>query len=157
MSKKVSASMTLNGTPEEVFAVLTNPEYQKDKNERTGGSNVQVDVDGDAVTVTRELPAPAIAQKITGPTLESKEVSAWEAADSDGNRTGSIKVELGGGKVHINGDTELSGTDTTTFALNVEVKAKVPLIGGKIEADAANEFERAVKAEEKIANEWLAK
>jgi len=157
VSKKTSASMNLNGDAEAAYAVLIDPGYVQEKNEKTGGSDVNVTVDGDVVKVTRNLPAPPIAQKISGPTIASDETTTWGPADADGNRTGTLVVDLGG-KVKMNGTLTLAANgDTSSLTIDMDIKASVPFIGGKIEGDAIKQFERAVAAEEPIANAWLAK
>jgi hypothetical protein len=45
----------------------------------------------------------------------------------------------------------------SVLKVDAAVKASVPLVGGKLEGVVADQFNRAVGAEEKIANEWLAR
>ncbi|MFZ1670432.1 MAG: DUF2505 domain-containing protein [Candidatus Nanopelagicales bacterium] len=165
MSKKISAQMTYNGSDvDTVFAMLTDPNYVTAKNEGTGGKNVAVEVvpegrDGVKIVVSRVLPAqiPGFAKKFVGETIDTTETDNWGAANSDDSRDGLISVDFGSAPIAINGTLRLESSGTgTVLKVDVEVKSGVPLVGGKLEGVAADQFQRAVNKEQEIGLEWLA-
>ncbi|MFZ1652898.1 MAG: DUF2505 domain-containing protein, partial [Candidatus Nanopelagicales bacterium] len=59
--------------------------------------------------------------------------------------------------IAINGTLRLESSGTgTVLKVDVEVKSGVPLVGGKLEGVAADQFQRAVNKEQEIGLEWLA-
>ncbi len=165
MSKKISAQMTYNGSDvDTVFAMLTDPNYITAKNEGTGGQNVAVEVvpdggDGVKIVASRDLPSqiPSFAKKFVGETISTTETDNWGAANSDGSRDGLIHVDFGSAPMSVNGTLRLEASGGgTVLKVDVEVKASVPLVGGKLEGVTADQFQRAVNKEQEIGLEWLA-
>lgn len=164
MSKHTSAQMTYDEDPVTVYAMLVDPAYVREKNERTGGRDVKVEVTtqgkGCRIVATRTLPAdlPAFAKKFLGETLTTTETDVWNEPNPDGSRDATIAIDFHGAPVTLNGKLRLEATATGAVCkVEVEVKASIPLISGKIEGVAQEQFQRAVDAENPIGVEWLAR
>ncbi len=80
-----------------------------------------------------DIDLPEIAKKALKPTAVCIQTDRWRALP-DGSREGDIRVETKGQPAEITGRTRLRpGADgTTEFEVTLELKVKVPIIGGKI-------------------------
>lgn len=164
MGKRISQHMTYEADPQTVFAMYIDPAFIELKNQRTGGFDVQVTADADAVNggtliAARKLPAklPGFMRKLTGDTVSIKETDVWGAAGPDGVRTGTILLEFPGLPMKATGMFTLRPEATgASCQVDVELKASVPLLGGKIEEVAGQQVARAIGAEERIGRQWLA-
>lgn len=164
MATKFNGQLRLNADPATVYAMVTNQDYVIEKNERTGGQNVEanVEVAGDDVTivVSRDLPAeiPGYAKKFVGEKISTVQTDNWTGAASDGTYAGTMNVTFGKAPMAVKG-TFLIRADGDGSVLDVagEAKASVPLVSGKLEGVVVEQFQRAVNKEEEVANEWLAR
>jgi carbon monoxide dehydrogenase subunit G len=162
MSTKVTAAMTYEATPAEVWAMFRDPDYVAEKIKHTGGTNPQVSVTetGSDVEVwaIRDLPAqvPGFVKTFTGDVIHVVEHARWSPADEFGSRSAVATLEFQGTPSTINGRLDLHPSGTGTVVdVEFTVKASVPLIGGKIEGVIGNQIERAVRQENKVGVAWL--
>lgn len=160
MGTKVRHEMRYDGaTPEQVYAMLATPgfrekvcEYQRFPRRSItitpNGSGMQVRVD-------QHRPAtevPGFARKLVGDEINIVQEETWSSPTS-----ASLHVTIPGKPGDMLGTVTLVGDDTgTTEIVDAEVKASIPLIGGKIEGFIAELLVRALKAENKVGREWLA-
>lgn len=163
MSTKLKKQFTFNCDPQAAYELLTSTDYAQEKNERTGGSDVSVNATdngaGTTLVVERTLPAnvPSFAKKFVGETITTVQTDEWSAADADGTRTVTSHVEFKGSPLEVNGKYVLKGdSNGSVMDIEFDIKAKVPLVGGKLEKVVLGETERAVVAEQEIIDEKLA-
>lgn len=163
MSTKFTTEFTFNTDPQTAFELISDADYQKEKNEQTGGTDVsatstELDNGGVQVVVERSLPAqvPSFAKKFVGETIQTVQTDTWDAADAAGNRKGRTEIEFKSSPMAVTGEYTISGDASgSKMTMNFEAKAKVPLVGGKLEKVVAEETQRSVEAEQKIINERL--
>lgn len=155
--------MTYEVDPETIFAMYLDEGFVREKNERTGGRDVEVEVDtadgGGCIVTSRRLPAklPSFARQLTGDEISLTQTDHWHLPAEDGSRTGTVKIEFHGLPMKATGTFKLSPlADGSECLVELELKASVPLIGRKIEKVAAEYVQKAVGAEERIGREWLA-
>ena len=162
---KIATTMDYAGTPEEVFAVLSDQAFQEAKCAATAAirysAAVKANGGGATITTERILPAdglPDFARSMVGETLKVVETQTWGAPAADGSRSGTVEMSVAGVPVALNGTLALApGGAGTVEKLDAELKAKVPLIGGKIEKAAAPPIEEAIDIEAATVKEWLAR
>jgi hypothetical protein len=95
---------------------------------------------------------------MVGQTLKVTETQDWGPASDDGSRQGTVEMAVAGAPISLKGTMSLRpGGPGTVETLDSELKAKVPLIGGKIEKAAAPPIEEAIDIEGRTASEWLAR
>ena len=136
-------------TPDEVMALLQDPVYLRHRSEAAGERNIDVKVqpegDGMRVTVARvkDLDVPAYVKKAIGDsyavesTLWRRESNRWVA---------EYTIEASGIPVKAKGRSELApGGRGCKYTSTFEITAKVPLIGAKLEAMAAEGFEEQLR------------
>jgi hypothetical protein len=149
--------------PATVFAMLTDVTFLALKAQATGALRHQgsVDWDGDRVTVRllRMMPpdVPDLVRRFVGDTIDLDQTETWGPAAADGSRTGSIRITMGGAPVQLTGDMWLTptGTGGSLTSIDAQIKAAIPLFGGKIEKALHDALLQAVRIEENAGREWL--
>jgi hypothetical protein len=155
--------------PDTVFAMLSDPDFQDSKCRATGALEHSVEVEPDdeggvTITTSRSMPTdqlPDFLRGLAGGTLTVVQVETWDPPDGDGGREGTIEVEISGAPVSMHGTLSLAPDGTgdgarTVETIDGELKAKVPLIGGRIEKAAEPAVRAAVRAERHTGTAWLA-
>lgn len=154
----------LPATPEEVYAVLTDPAFQEAKCEATtdGGAyeaRVTATATGHRVHTSRELPAdglPDVARSFVGSTLTVVEDYEWGAAAADGSRAAVVDLHVKGVPLTLKGVLRLEAVGAgSAEVLDAELKANIPFVGGKIEKAAAEPINAAVGIEVELLRERL--
>ena len=156
----------LGGTVDEVHALLTDRAFQEAKCAATtdgGPTSVEITANagGERVRTVRELPSdglPDIARSFVGEHLTIIEVHDWTGPAADGSRRSALDIHVKGAPLTIKGTLRLepSGTGTVKM-IDAELKANVPLIGGKLEKAAAGPINTAIDIETGLLREWLAR
>lgn len=162
MTTKVTATMTYEATCDEVFAMFREQDYIEAKILHTGGTNPDItvtDVGSDVeITTIRDLPAqiPAFVRAFTGEQIHVIEKARWSPADDLGARTAAVTLVFQGTPSTITGTLSLHPVpDGSVVDAVFEVKATVPLIGGKIEGVIAGQVERAIRQENRVGVAYL--
>ncbi len=151
--------------PDAVFAMFTDPEYQRQKLLDAGHQDVDVLECGladDGKTtriVTRRkvtVDVPGALKRVLSPTNTVIQTDAWDPAKG-GARTGTWKVEIKGIPVHLSGTMRLQAAKGgSTEVIQGTLKASVPLVGGKIEKLAYSNFLEQTAQEQEFADRWIA-
>lgn len=161
---RISETLEYSAAAEDVFEMLRDPEYQERKCVEAGAVRHSVSVApqgaGMRVVVTRELPTdhlPDFAKSLVGPRLQTTETWDWGAPAADGSREGDLRVEVSGAPVQLRARARLAPSPHSS-ALSVagELKASIPLVGGKIEKAAAPAVVDALRSEGETGRRWLA-
>ncbi len=138
----------------EVLAMLTDPTFREKAARAQGVTTLTVSVNGAALTIDQEQPntgIPAFARAFAGETTRSVITETWNG------QTASFAVDTPGKPASISGTrTLVVDGDGTLDTFECEAKAKVPLIGGKIEKLITGMFEDGVKVEHGVGIKWLA-
>ncbi len=162
---RVTAAIRYDADPATVFAMLTDHAFQERKLAQTGALSWQVRVEqpngGAVITSHRALPTdqiPDAFRALAGQQIDVTQTETWGPAAADGSRTGTLEVELGGAPIKLLASLSLSATSDGTTAERVdgELKARVPLLGGKIERAAEPAVRAAIDAEQRSGRAWLA-
>ena len=162
---QLRADIRYDADPERVFAMLIDPGFQEAKCVATGAIEHSVAVsehdDGGATIVSRRsMPTdrvPDFVRSFLGTTLDLTETQVWSAAGEDGSRTGSLTVQIQGAPVKFTASTALAAEGAGTHQpIEGDLKASVPLIGGKIEQSAEPAVSAAIRVEQRTGTSWLA-
>ncbi len=162
---KISATFDYAATPHDVFAMLADEDFQARKCVATGAltHSVSVRADGDRTVIVsrRVLPTdgfPDFVKGLVGATLAVTETQDWGPADPDGTRQGRLIVDIAGAPIDLAGTLSLAPAgEGSVESLDGELKATIPLIGGRIEKAAAPAIESAIRAERETGQAWLAR
>ena len=161
---KLSETMTYAAPPETVYAMVTDPAFQERKCIEAGAqqraSAVSPVGGGDRVVTKRDLPAddlPDFAKSMVGGTLSVTETYEWGAAAADGARTGTLTVEVAGAPVALRSAVRLAPTvGGSQITVDGDLKASIPLFGGKVEKASAPAVIDAIRGEQRTGTAWLA-
>jgi len=155
-------STTYDASPEDVFAIISDPSFRETACEQTHALSYDVSVtesgDDVVVRVVREMPTdqvPDFARKFVGSTLTVIQTETWRPAAGDGSRTADVHGEIKGTPASFNGTAAITGgTDNAVRSVDLDVRVAVPLIGKKIEPFIAQAIEAALTKEQQLGQSW---
>jgi hypothetical protein len=161
---KISEMLEYDAAPDAVFEMLSDPAYQARKCVEAGAVRHSVSVTphggGVHIVTTRELPThdlPDFAKSLVGPRLQTTETWSWRAPAADGERRGELLVEVAGAPVSMRAIVLLlPSAHSSSLTVVGELKASLPLVGGKIEKAAAPAVVNALRSEGATGRRWLA-
>ena len=123
-----------------VFAIMSQTAFQDEK-----------------VAVTCDLGGPTQVTQRGDRTVIRTE-RAYSSSVLPGNRTGHLEMHISGQPLTLVADLALRNTATGSHtSVSGELKARIPLIGGKIESAAAPLIKDGVQAEATQIRRWLAR
>lgn len=160
---KVTAQIHFPADPAATFAVLVDKGFQEEVCRATGSVDTDVSIDqsggGATIRTSRELPTddfPDFIKKFVGDTVHVVRVDTWGPAAADGARDGTITVDIKGAPVRLSGTITLRPQGAQTVEdVQGDLKAAVPLVGGKIEKAVAPSIRGAVAKEQEVGGRWL--
>lgn len=149
-----------------VGRMLADAQFVEDKLRASGALSHHANVVGDpdrgfTVTTRREMPTDSIPPQFrgfVGSTLEVRHVEAWEPL-VDGERKGSVVLEIVGAPVRFTGRLLLAAdeADTSVVSVDGEMKASLPLFATPLEQAAAEAVRAALDAEQRAGTAWLSR
>lgn len=149
-------------TPAEVVGLLQDPVYLRYRSEVAGEQNIDVRVeqkpDGVRVTVSREkeVDVPAFARAVIGGAKRAVESTLWR--DDGGRSSAEYEIEVPGLPVKTHGkSTFVASAGGCRYTSTFQITARIPLIGGKIEALVADRLEEQMVANAQRNAEALAR
>ena len=104
-----------------------------------------------------DVEVPGFARKVVQPTNLLRSTDEWRDL-GDGTYGGTFELETKGVPIETMGRTRLTpeGTTHTLYEVTVELKVKVPLIGGRIADFSKGIIERQLDDEFRLGDTWLA-
>jgi hypothetical protein len=160
----ITAELTYDSDPATVFAMICDVTFQERKCVASGALQHEVEIeqyeDGGAVVTThRTLPTddvPDFVRSFVGQTLQVTQTDDWTSPQPDGGRSGTAVVEIAGAPVRFTADLHLEPDGSgTRQSVAGELKASVPLVGGRVEKAAKPAIMAAIRAEQRTSDAWL--
>lgn len=156
---KFSHQMTYDAPPADVQAMLADPAFREKVCAAMNAVRHDVDVTGSGagmtVVVDQTQPAdgiPSFAKKFVGDQLHIVQRETWKDASG-----ATLLVEIPGKPGEFRGGIDLAGDgDGTVETVSGEIKVKIPMLGGKLEALIGGMFEKALRSEQRVGRAWLA-
>jgi hypothetical protein len=162
---RLAAEIRYDADPTTVFAMLVDPDFQERKCAATGALDHEVEIEeyddgGAAIRTSRTMPTdqvPDFVRTFVGQTLTVVQVDDWQPAAADGSREGTTVVEIKGAPVRLAAAMTLRPDgDGSRETIDGDVKASVPLIGGRIEKAVEPALQGAIRVEQREGRVWLA-
>jgi hypothetical protein len=162
---QIEAAVLFPATVEEVFTMLSDEAYVRTKAEAMGALEHDVTVralttGGARIRLERTLPSmvPDFVRPLVGETIEVVQTEEWQPARTDGSRHGELQARISNAPVSLSGDIALVPADegTTIHRIHVDVRAKVPFVGARIERAISEVLLMAARKEEEVGARWLA-
>ena len=163
---RLSAEIRYDADPATVFAMLVDPDFQERKCAATGALDHEVEIEeygdgGAAIRSDRTMPTdnvPDFVRTFVGQTLTVVQVDDWQPATGDGSRDGTIVVEIKGAPVRLAGSLTLRPDGTgTRQTIDGDLKASVPIVGGRIEKAIEPALQAAIRVEQREGRAWLSR
>jgi hypothetical protein len=142
----------------DVFAMLSDPAFRQASADAMGviSADVTIVAKGEGITVHIDQVqptegVPGFARKFAGATTRAVQDEEWSSPAG-----GTITIDTPGKPTSIKGTLSLvESGGVTTESLDVEVKVKVPLIGGKLESLMADLVTTGMDKEHAAGAAWL--
>ena len=152
---KLQHSVRYDAPLADVYAMLTDPAFREKASWAQQVQSVDVTVEDDTVRVDMHQPntdIPAFARKIVGASVHVVQVESWNGVD-----TAEFSITTQGVPAGINGTRTLKADGDGTLDTFVgETKAKVPLVGGKLESLLGSKLKDGWNTEHSTGVSWLA-
>ncbi|MDR0436408.1 MAG: DUF2505 domain-containing protein [Propionibacteriaceae bacterium] len=154
----VTAQHKYAATPEEVYAMLTDPAFLDSLFAGVEAESHQVSVNGSRTTATATLVAPEQVRRFTGATITAAVTIDWGQARPDGSWHGLISVDLGKLPAKMSGTATLSpaADGITTVVYDANFTISVPFLGSTLEKTAAPYVMRVIDEQQPRGQAWLA-
>ncbi len=155
---KMSHEMRYDATPEQVQAMLADPDFRAKVCDYQGvlrhTISITPDGEGMAVVIDQFQAAtgiPSFAKKFVGDEIHIVQQENWTSA----NRA-DLEVLIPGKPGQMRGSITLGPSgEGTVEQVDVDIKVSIPLVGGKIEGLVRDLLVSALKAENHVGREWL--
>jgi len=148
----MTSNYSFSADVETVFDKLTDPDFLVERCVALGEKNIQCDVESDgrkttvvlSRTIKREL--PAVLAKLFGAENHMVMTEKWE--DIGNSKMGSYTVDVQGQPVTLSAKFKLKPTDQgCEYTVDYSCKAKIPLVGGKVEDFILGQTEAGMRKE----------
>ena len=142
--------------PHRVHAMLTDETFLAHAAAELGSSEARVAASSARTAVEAADETPAEIKAFVGPTLRIVQEQTWAEAGPDGRRTGTVTITVPGAPVTLVGNAVLAPTaQGSVITYEGDLTVKVPLLGGRIEAQAAPTILEAFDAQGRVGRAWL--
>lgn len=140
----------------DVFAMLVDPDYRRKVAAATDAISCDAAFGGGKLIVREEQAVkgvPSFAKKLVGESTTAIHTEVWNAEGT----SATFEIETPGKPTHISGSTTLTESGgRTTQVYDLDVKASVPLVGGKLEKLVAQLTADGFGKEREVGAAWLA-
>ncbi|SDQ08686.1 DUF2505 domain-containing protein [Quadrisphaera sp. DSM 44207] len=156
----LEAVLRYPASPAAVAALLADRSFVEDLCRSGAATAWRVDVSGSAgaaftVATERTVPTaqlPDAARRLLGEHLVIEQVDSWQAPDAAGRRTGSTRLAVRGAPVTAAAALALAPDGAgSREEVRGEVRASVPLLGGRVERAAEPVLLAALREQEQLA------
>ena len=161
---RLHAEIRYDADPAAVFAMLTDAAFQERMCAATGALESEVEIErfpdgGATIRTRRSMPTdqvPDFARSFVGRTLDIVQVSDLGAADGQGHHDGTVIVEIKGAPIRFAGSLTLGSSPAGVLeVIDGDIKASVPLIGGRMERALEPALQAAIRVEQREGTAWL--
>ncbi len=150
--------LSYDAPPDEVFAMLADPAFREAVTTAQDVVSAEVSLtrEGDGFSlavdqVQRTEGLPSFAKKFAGETTRAVQRELWLDASS-----GSLEIEAPGKPTSMTGTITLEPEGAgTREVVELEIKVKVPLLGGKLEGLLADQVRTGMDVERGVGVDWL--
>jgi uncharacterized protein DUF2505 len=158
MTTRVVHELAYDAPPAEVYRMLTTPAFREEVCTRLGVVSAEVTVrdvvDATEVVIDQQQRAegiPAAAAKLVGDTVHVVQRERWTTPTR-----ADIEVTIPGRPGSMSGTVRLEERGAvTTEVVELDVRVRVPLVGGRLEAYVAELLGRALDVEHAAGQDYL--
>ncbi|HET7684358.1 MAG TPA: DUF2505 domain-containing protein [Marmoricola sp.] len=155
---RLRQELTYDAAPDEVLAMLRDPAYWDRVAVATEAlaSRTTVETAGDTTTVVVDQQqavagVPSFAKKFVGDSTRAVKTTVWRG------RSATIEIETPGKPTHLSGSATVEDRGAgSALVYDLDVRASVPLVGGKLEKLVAELTGAGLDKEQSVGAAWLA-
>jgi uncharacterized protein YndB with AHSA1/START domain len=155
---KFRHELAYDAAPEQVFAMLADPEFRRAAcaAQDVVSADVRVSAKGEGFSlvidqVQRTTDLPAFARTLAGETTQAVQREEWA-----GPTGGSLVIDAPGKPTSSTGTIALEPHGAgTREVVELEIKVKVPLLGGRLERLMAEKVQAGMDVEHTVGVAWL--
>ena len=155
---KFRHELRYDASPAEVFEMLADPAFREQVAAAMDVISADVDLqrDGDGFTLTIDQlqktdDLPSFARTFAGDSTQAIQREQWSSPTS-----ANLQIEAPGKPTNIAGTIRLEPDGAgTREVVELEIKVKVPLIGGKLEKLMAEKVQAGMDVEHQVGQTWL--
>lgn len=149
-----------DASPDDVFEMLADPSFRERvcsaQQVKSSGVTITPDGDGMGVVVDQKRPSegiPGFAKKIVGEEIHIVQEESWSSGSN-----AVLHVRIPGKPGELKGRITLASDGAGTVeTVDGDLNVNIPLVAGKLESLIADMLGAALRVEEKVGREWLAK
>jgi hypothetical protein len=149
----------------DVVAMLTDPQFQRERCAATGALESTVEITGDpaapSVSCYRRMATvglPDFVRRIVGSSIEVTDEVNWRVPTEDQVRSADVRLHFAGQPTKMVGRLDMRADEAGTHGrLVAELKSGIPLVGGRIEKATAPLILKAMASEQTVGRQWLTK
>jgi len=159
--EKLTQELRYDGASiDQVHEMLADPAFRERVCEfqRVIRHDVSIEASGETMTVRIDQfqaadGVPAFARKFVGGEIHIRQEEDWTTREK-----GNLHITIPGKPGEMSGTALLTeDPEGTTETVNLTVKVNIPFVGGKIEVLIADLLTKALRAEQHVGREWLAR
>ncbi len=150
---------TYAASPDEVVALMANPDFITDVAKHSGATSHDVRIEGATTHMEMALEAPSDVAKFVGKTIHVTQRLTFGPPDAQGVRKGTVDFGVAGMPVNVVAAAVLTptGPKSCTGTYEGDLNVRIPLVGKKVESLVAPSINDAFDGLERRAQEWLAR
>lgn len=156
---KMSRELRYDAPPDQVYAMLADPAFREKvaQEQDVAAVTVTVTPTGAGMTLVNDQQQntaglPAIAKKIVGDTTRAIITETWADATS-----ATVVIDVPGKPTSASGTIRLAAAGGGTVeTVELDIKVKVPVIGGKLEGVMKEQILEGYDVEHRVGTAWLA-
>ncbi len=161
MTKQILHDLTYDAPLERVAAMLGDPAFRTEvcQAQHVLSQEITIEPQGAGpkqVTVDQQQAAthlPAFAKRIVGDTIRILQEEQWTSAEE-----ADLSVAIPGKPGEMVGTIRLvESGGTTTETVDLSVKVRIPVVGGKVEGLVADMLLKALKTENRVGRDYLSR
>lgn len=160
MATRLVHEMTYDAPVGAVAEMLSDKGFREEVCRAVQATSYSVSVDGDAsakqVRIEMEQPTegvPSFARKLVGATTTVVQAEDWTSPTH-----AEVHVTIPGKPGEMKGTAVLEERgDQTVEVVDLQISVRIPLVAGKIEDLLASLLRKALRAENRAGQEWLAR
>ena len=162
---KITREHHFEASPEECWEMFSDPSSHVAKFEGMGHRNLEVVEKKKTkkklrMVISRDVDVevPGFAKKVVQPTNTVISTDEWND-NGDGTYGGGFELDTKGVPIETSGVTllEPDGDGGSDYTIVIEIKVKVPLIGGRLEKFAKGIINAQMDKEFELGDAWLAR
>lgn len=142
--------------PDTVFAMVTDESFLRHAAAEMGSPDARVASSSTRTAIEATVEAPPEVRPFVGQHLTIAQEVTWGDAAGDGSRPGTFSITVPGAPVTFAGTVELAPTASgSTVTYDDELTVRIPLLGARIEKEAAPAILEALDAQARVGRSWL--